>query len=83
MKVLREGESLKQCKDRLCRARAQAIRAGQSHQKLDRKIEYVNSMLSINSTLTISTNSKPSPSKYASHAKRFTRPVQGGKVSPN
>lgn len=80
MKVLRPGESLKQCKQRLCQARAQAIRAGQPHHKLDEKIEYINSQLSIKDT-PVNTNSRPSPSKYASHTKRFTRPVQGGKVS--
>ena len=80
MKVLRPGESLKQCKQRLCQARAQAIRAGQPHHKLDEKIEYINSHLAMKSIQ--SGDDKPSPSKYASHAKRFTRPVQGGKVSP-
>lgn len=81
MKVLRKGESLKQCKQRLCQARSQAIRAGQPHHKLDKKIEYINSQLSMMST-PINVNSRPHPSKYASHAKRFSRPVQGGKVSP-
>lgn len=80
IKVLRSGESLKQCKQRLCQARAQAIRAGQPHSKLDKKIEYINSQLAMNS-IQIG-DSKPSPSKYASHAKRFSRPVQGGRVSP-
>lgn len=81
MKVLRPGESLKQCKQRLCQARAQAIKVGQPHHKLDKKIEYINSQISMMST-PINVNSRPSPSKYASHTKRFTRPVQGGKVSP-
>ena len=80
MRVLREGESLKQCKDRLCRARAQAIRSGQPHHKLDQKIAYINSLLSARDTPTC--NGRPSPSKYASHTTRFYRPVSGGKVSP-
>lgn len=80
MKVLRSGESLKQCKQRLCQAKAQAIRAGQPHHKLDKKIEYIDSQLAMRD-ITVG-DSRPSPSKYASHAKRFTRPIQGGKVSP-
>lgn len=80
MKVLKSGESLKQCKQRLCQARAQAIRSGQPHHKLDEKIEYINSQLAIRNMQC--GDSKPSPSKYASHAKRFTKPYQGGKVSP-
>lgn len=80
MKVLRPGESLKQCKQRLCQVRAQAIRSGQPHHKLDEKIEYINSQLAIRNMQC--GDSKPSPSKYASHAKRFTKPYQGGKVSP-
>ncbi len=80
MQVLRPGESLKQCKNRLCTARAQAIRAGQPHHKLDKKIEYINSQLAMKNIQ--SSDDKPSPSKYASHAKRFTRPLQGGRVSP-
>lgn len=80
MKVLKAGESLKQCKQRLCQARAQAIRLGQPHNKLDEKIQYVNSQLAIRNMQC--GDSKPSPSKYASHAKVFRRPVQGGKVSP-
>lgn len=80
MNIVKPGESLKQCKQRLCQARAQAIRAGQPHHKLDKKIEYINSQLSMKSIQ--SGDDKPSPSKYASHAKRFTRPLQGGRVSP-
>ena len=80
MKILKPGESLKQCKQRLCQARSQAIRAGQPHHKLDENIEYINSQLAI-SNMKIE-DDKPSPSKYASHAKRFTKPYQGGKVSP-
>lgn len=80
MNIVKPGESLKQCKDRLCRARAQAIRSGQAHHKLDAKIEHVNNLIAMKSMTTES--SKPSPSKYASHCKRFSRPVQGGKVSP-
>lgn len=80
MKVLKHGESLKQCKQRLCQARAQAIRSGQPHDKLDKKIEYINSQLRIRDYS--SCDSKPSPSKYASYAKRFSKPYQGGKVSP-
>lgn len=78
-KLTRPGESLIHCKKRLCQARAQAIRAGQPHHKLDAKIEYIDSMISARPIIR---DNKPSPSKYASHAKRFTRPVQGGKVSP-
>lgn len=80
MKILKPGESLKQCKQRLCQARAQAIRLGQPHNKLDEKIQYVNSQLAIRNMQC--GDSKPSPSKYAIHAKRFTKPYQGGKVSP-
>lgn len=80
MKILKPGESLKQCKNRLCQSRAQAIRSGQPHHKLDAKIEYLNSLISANDIPR--GNGKPSPSKYASHATRFTRPLQGGKVSP-
>lgn len=80
MKILKPGESLKQCKQRLCQARAQAIRSGQPHHKIDEKIEYINSQLAIRNMQC--GDSKSSPSKYASHAKRFTKPYQGGKVSP-
>lgn len=79
MKVRRDGESLNQCYNRLCRARIQAIMSGQPHDKLDKKIKYIESLSCIQRS---NNTSRPSPSKYASHTKRFNRPLQGGKVSP-
>lgn len=79
MRLIKSGESLKQCKNRLCMSRAQAIRAGQPHHKLDKQIECIESLISSKPYIS---HDRPSPSKYASHAKSIGKILQGGKVSP-
>lgn len=72
--------SLKQQYQRLTRAKAQALRAGQSTPKLDVKIEKIRVLM--NSTIEKRPGTKPSASKYTYYKRISKAPMRGGSFSP-
>ena len=72
--------SLRQQYQRLTRAKANAVRAGQATPKLDAKLERVR--LLMKSTAKRAAPMAPSESRYQNYKGVNKRPMQGGLVTP-
>lgn len=71
--------SLKQQYQKLTQARARALRAGQSTQKLDARIQRIQALMG--SVVQRQPKPKSSPSKYRLYTEAGKLPVQGGSCS--
>ena len=75
-----QEQSLRQKYQQLTRAKANAVRAGQTTLKLDAKLDRVK--LLMKSTVTKAPEAIPTESKYRNYKGVNKRPMQGGSVTP-
>lgn len=75
-----QEQSLRQQYQKLTQAKANAVRAGQSTQKLDAKIERIK--LLMNSTVKRVPECRPSASKFQNYNGVSKWPMQGGSFTP-